>query len=364
MRTRKDLTPNPSPQKRGEPEPGAAPRLRSGTPPALGRGEPESHASPRSRGAPPSFLGKGVGGLGLLLPILIGLASFALCLNARRVLYPGPGDFLWALRSARDLLAGHDPYAYPFSPDAVPYPLPAALIGLPFAGLPDDWAAASFFGISSGLLAYALARRGAWRLVAFCSPAYLMALWFAQWTPLLMAMAFYPGLLALLLVKPQGGLPLALTTGRTRAGYVVAGVTLAASLIIMPAWPLRWLAQLRAYEGIVPLLVLPGPLILLALLAWRQPAARLLLLMAAVPQRMFYDQFVLWLIPDTLRELLFLNFAAWLGWGLRTYLHADWRPWVIVGFYFPALALVLYRRVARRDTVGQRETLCAASADI
>ena len=300
----------------------------------------------------------------LLWAALVALASLALCLYARRVLYPGPGDFLWALRGARDLLAGRNPYVYPFSPDAIPYPLPAALIGLPFARLPDDWAAACFFALSSGLLAYMLARRGAWRLLVFCSPSYLMALWFAQWTPLLVAMAFYPGLLCLLLVKPQTGLPLALTGRRTRAGYVAAGIGLAVSLAIMPTWPLRWLAQLRPYEGIIPLLVLPGPLILLALLAWRQPGARLLLLMAAVPQRMFYDQFVLWLIPDTLRELLFLNYTAWLAWGLRTYLHADWRLWVIVGFYFPALSLVLFRRFARSTTDNQRNTPCAASADI
>jgi hypothetical protein len=293
----------------------------------------------------------------------VGLASFALCLHTRRVLYPGPGDFLWALRSARDLLVGRDPYVYPFSPDAIPYPLPAALIGLPFARLPDDWAAASFFALGSGLLAYALARRGAWRLLTFCSPSYLTALWFAQWTPLLMAMAFYPGLLFLLPVKPQTGLPLAFTGRRTRAGYIAVAVTLAVSLAIMPAWPIRWLAQLRPYAGIIPLLVLPGPLILLALLAWRQPAARLLLMMAAAPQRMFYDQFALWLIPNTLRELLFLDYAAWVGWGLRTYLHADWRPWVIVGFYFPALAIVLYRRFATKPD-PEKETVCAASADI
>ena len=48
---------------------------------------------------------------------------------------------------------------------------------------------------------------------------------------------------------------------------VAASGVVLLTLIAMPRWPLLWLGQLQHYEHFIPLLVLPGPLLLLAL--WR-----------------------------------------------------------------------------------------------
>ena len=78
-------------------------------------------------------------------------------------------------------------------------------------------------------------------------------------------------------------------------------IRVAISLAINPHWPVEWRSQLSHRSpgnyGI-PLLLGGGPILLLALLRWRNPAARLLLVMACVPQSiLFYDQLPLWLIP-------------------------------------------------------------------
>jgi hypothetical protein len=45
-------------------------------------------------------------------------------------------DFWWAMGMAQNLLAGRDSYSNYFGNEAVPYPLSAALWGLPFVHLP------------------------------------------------------------------------------------------------------------------------------------------------------------------------------------------------------------------------------------
>ena len=283
----------------------------------------------------------------ILLAATIGLLSAALCYYARLHIYPGPGDFLWPLRSARDLLAGRDPYAYPFHRLQVPYPLPAAFVGLPFVRLPDQIAAAAiFFGRSSSLLAFGLLRDGpAWRLWLFGSPLYLHSLMFAQWPPLLMAMAFFPSLLFLGLVKPHMAFPLAFSgyVRWTWPAVLFSAAVGVASLLVMPDWPLRFVSQLGPYEGVSPLLVLSGggPIILLALLRWRHKEARLLLLMSLMPQRAFYDQLSLWFIPRSKREMLVLTLASWIGVYSWLIVGSNWPAWVVVSIYLPALVMVL-----------------------
>ena len=282
----------------------------------------------------------------ILLAATIGLLSGVLCYYARVHIYPGPGDFLWPLRSARDLLAGRDPYAYPVHAFHVPYPLPAAFVGLPFVRLSDQIAAALFFGLSSSLLAYGLLRNGpAWRLWLFGSPLYIHALMFAQWPPILMAMAFFPPLLFLVLVKPHMAVPLAFSgyVRWTWPGVLFSAAVGVASLLVMPDWPMRFVSQLGPYQGISPLLVLSGggPIILLALLRWRHKEARLLLLMSVMPQRMFYDQLSLWFIPRSLRQMLVLTLASWIGVYVWLFVGSGWAHWVVVSLYLPALVMVL-----------------------
>ena len=132
----------------------------------------------------------------------------------------------------------------------------------------------------------------------------------AQWSPLLFACASLPWVLPAVLAKPQIGLPVALTH-LTRRGVIGCVLVLACSLAIRPRWPLEWFAGLGTYDHFIPLLLWPGPLLLLALLRWRNRDHQFLLLMAAVPQRWFYDQLVLWLIPKSRREILATVLSSW-----------------------------------------------------
>jgi hypothetical protein len=283
----------------------------------------------------------------LVIGLAIGILTTIVCYLVRLRIQPGPGDFFWPLRSARDLLMMQNPYDHPVTVESIPYPLPAAFIGLPFIWLPAPLAAAAFYGISSALLAFGLVRTGpAWRLLVFTTPLYIDALIFAQWPPLIMAMAFFPGLLFLGLVKPHIAAPLALSgyVRWTKRGVILALLVGIISLALVPDWPLRWISQLQPYEGLRPPLFwwgVGGPLILLALLRWRQKGARLLLLMSLVPQRMFYDQLALWFIPRTIAEFSFLTLASWLGVIAWIFYQVPPLVGVMLSVYLPTLLLVL-----------------------
>jgi hypothetical protein len=263
----------------------------------------------------------------------------------------GAADFTWAHTAARDLLSRKDPYVHT-PPGAIPYPLTAALAALPFAALPAEIAGALFFGISSGLLALALVRRDPTRLLIFLAYPYWAALMTAQWTPLLMCAAFYPIALAFCTVKPQIGGPIALTN-LSRKGALAAAVLLIASLAWMPRWPLEWISQLGGYQYFVPLLVLPGPLLALAAWRYRDRDSLFLLLCALMPQRWFYDSFVLWLIPKSRRSVLSTVACSWIV-GLWRWYHMprsmhDIGLWSVLGFYLPMLVIVLLRSRDRQS---------------
>jgi hypothetical protein len=146
--------------------------------------------------------------LRVLLALLIGIISARLCYIARNAVNPGlPGDFVWALDTARDLLAGRDPYAAymgnisptPFSP--IPYPLPVALFGFPFLWLKQVTASSIFFSLVTASLAYGILRSGdAWRLLVFLTFPFLNALINVQWSPLIMAAWYFPILAPLLVL--------------------------------------------------------------------------------------------------------------------------------------------------------------------
>jgi hypothetical protein len=251
----------------------------------------------------------------LRLSLEIGIVSAFLCWLAHR---DGAGDFGWALHAARDLVAGRDPYDRPYGREAIPYPLPAAILGLPFVLLPDEVAGAVFFGLSSGLLAYGLTKESNIRLIVFLSYPYFAALQATQWTPLLMATAFYPVLLPVTLAKPNIGLPLGLTQ-TSKKGVVLCGGMLLASFALHPWWLSRWLVQLGEYQSFVPILTFPGILLVLAIWYYKEKTARLLLGFALIPQRWFYDPLPLWLIPKTVWELVAVTALSWfsyVGWML------------------------------------------------
>jgi hypothetical protein len=286
------------------------------------------------------------------IALIIGIVSGLFCAFALSRIGYGAGDFGWPLRAARDLLAGNDPYNYPPGPLAFYYPLPAAMLAIPLTWMTDFIAGAVFFGMSSGILAWLILRNGKpWQLLLFLSWPFFYALLYAQWTPLVLCLYFTPAFLPMLLIKPQIALPLALTQRPSWLGF---GLTLAlgiASLAIYPAWPWAWLEQTSTYQGIIPpppLLVLPlGPLLLLALLRYRDRKTWLLLLMAVMPQRVLYDQMALLLVANNLREMLILVLCSWISlpalmiFGGWLNLPGGWKLWILITLYLPALGVIL-----------------------
>lgn len=264
-------------------------------------------------------------------------------------------DFTYPWRAARALLAGDDPYRvirpsgpYPYE-SVFPYPLPAAVVAVPFALVPAMVGGALFFGLSAGAMAYALSRDGLGRMWAFCSAPFAMAAALGQWSPLMVAATLLPSLGWALACKPTLGA--ALFAYRPSRRAALAGAALVAlSLVLLPRWPIEWLEGVFAGEHHRAPIARPlGLLALLALLRWRSAEGRLVGLMACVPQNLyFYDQLPLWLAARTGREGFILTVASWLAFaGMRLnctsqlFCGKEAEPWVLGLIYLPATAIVL-----------------------
>jgi hypothetical protein len=275
----------------------------------------------------------------------IAVASSVLCWVILHHFRLGAADFNWSYDAARLLLTGVNPYAHTAN-GAIPYPLPAALIALPFAAFSRELAGALFFGTGSGLLAWGLVRQSPERLLIFLAYPYWAALLTAQWTPLLMCAGLFPAACAFSLAKPNIGGAIALTN-LSRKGVIASAVLLLSSLLWMPRWPLDWIPALRGYQHFFPLLVIPGPLLLVALWRYRSRDAWLLTVLALTPQRWFYDSFALWLIPKTRRHILATVACSWVvgiwrWYHMPTSMH-EVALWSVLGFYLPMLGVVLAR---------------------
>jgi hypothetical protein len=295
----------------------------------------------------------------ILIASLIAIVSGAICWSwLHYAPLGGGGDFKWTYVAGQDLIAGRDPFQPPDDPAWVPYPLTAAVVGLLFAPLPLTLASAVFFGLSSGLLAFGLTRKAYLPLLAFLAAPYWVSLTWAQWTPLIVASAFFPALGAVLVIKPHIAAPVVLTH-LSRTAVIASGVLLLISLVIYPSWPLKWAARVGAFQAYYALLTIPGSLLLLALKRWRNRDARLLLLASVFPQRWFYDAFILWLIPRTRKEFLFTALISWVAWVVRMF-H---RPTTLLElgsicvlcFYLPMLVIVLRRPAAMNDSHVPKE---------
>jgi hypothetical protein len=132
-----------------------------------------------------------------------------------------------------------------------------------------------------------------------------------QWAPLLTAAFLLPWLGPVVLLKPNIGLALLLATPDRRfllSAALGGGALLLISFVLDPAWLGRWLASVRAAPHFTPpVLHLGGPLVLLALLRWRQPEARLLVAMACVPHTTLpYEALPLLLVARSWKESLLL----------------------------------------------------------
>jgi hypothetical protein len=272
----------------------------------------------------------------------IGAATGVFCWLVMRRAHQDAADFRWALHLANQLIAHKNPYDTPLEQ----YPLTAGVLAFPFLRMPPEIAAGLFYGLSSALLAFGLTRHGYLRLLAFLAYPYWAGLLTVQWSCIIAASAFFPFLLPVTLAKPQIGLPVFLTHA-TRRGVLLCGALLLLSLALMPKWPLAWFGQTGHYQHFIPLLVFPGPLLLLALLRYRDRSAILLFLAACTPQRWFFDSLILWIIPRSRREIVWTVFFSW-GAGVWRWYHVphsftEVGRWAVIFIYLPMLAVVLLR---------------------
>lgn len=284
-----------------------------------------------------------------LIAIGIGLLSGLVCGWFNPNLDTTLVDLGWSFNAARDLVAGRDPYRHPISANLVPYPLTAAIIVFPWAMLPDNIGLIILFGLATGLLAYGVLRdQQYWRLMLFATPAYLMAVKSMQWSPFFMLVLFIPALAPILVAKPTLALPIALSTRWTIRRILAAMVIGVLSLLFMPSWPIRWISQTSGYDGFIPIISLLGPLFLCSLLFWRNEQARFFFFLTITPQhRLFYDQLLIWMIPQTRQQMLVLTFSSWIAFFYvrQTYVTL-WAsaPYLLTLVYLPAFLIVLWQQ--------------------
>jgi hypothetical protein len=142
------------------------------------------------------------------------------------------------------------------------------------------------------------------------------------------------------------GLPVFLTH-LSKRGIAASIVVLLVTFALLPRWPMLWVGHFQNYARFIPLLVLPGPLLLVALWRYRDRGAHLLLLMALMPQRWFYDMLILWLIPKSRREIVWTAFVSW-GAGIWRWYYiphsfTEVGRVAVITMYLPMLAVVLAR---------------------
>jgi hypothetical protein len=271
-------------------------------------------------------------------------------------------DFTYAWRAAGHLLAGRNPYdsmpAAPYTEGGLfLYPLTTAMLVSPLANLSAASAGAIFIGVSSALLAAGLTWWGDyWRLLVFLSPAWLLAFFNIQWSPLLMASALLPALGWVAVAKPNLGL-IAFAYRPRWSTVIACGALAAVSLVWMPGWPASWLAALKMQEAPhqPPILWPFGFVGLAALLRWRTREGRALVAASVAPAMSLpYDHLLLWLVARNWRESLILVATSWIAWlvALATAPHDLTRSpgfvqaLLAVGMYLPATIIVLRRENA------------------
>jgi hypothetical protein len=295
----------------------------------------------------------------LLTAALIGAAAGLYC-HGRLRAHPTElaHDFTYPLTAARHLIDGRNPYRemQPGGPGSFPehgyflYPLPTALLSLPFTVFPTIPAGAIFFGVSSALLAFAATRSGYWRLTIFASAPYIVAAWSVQWSPLLVATALMPAIGWLGIAKPNLGIASFVYAPRWSTVIGVLVLCLIA-LVVVPTWPRDWLATVPLAPSHSPPLWWPfGFLCLVAVLRWRTAEMRLLCALLLMPVSVWlYDHLMLTLLARSPRQLAALVLSSWAALlYILAFLPLDFTEHVapiqrviILGLYLPGTLLLL-----------------------
>lgn len=291
----------------------------------------------------------------LFVALLVGIGAVVITLSSvvQNVHGDSAADLQWPLDGARLLLQGHNPYGPLFQvhtnkPDWLDrplwYPLPAVLLLLPLTPLPDRIAMTVFMGLSACILAYNLTKHRWGDLLVCASAPFFWACLYGQWGPLALVAALSTTAAPLSLCKPSLGLA-SFAYHPTKRGAILIGIVMLLSLIVAPTWPWDLQANLTQAFHLPPIWYPYGGLILLAAGAfWRQPAGRLLFVMACVPQNYwFYDQVALGLVPPTTRQRLVWVLCSW-G-AVAGYISTGGRisawDWTMWGLYFPALGFLV-----------------------
>jgi len=265
------------------------------------------------------------------------------------------------LAAARFLMHGLNPYTHVGPGLASPwpwpiyYPLPAFVLEIPFALLSDNVAHLVFVGLSSALLAAAVARKGEWHmLLLFASTAFVNAAVRTQWAPILMAAFLWPALGFVYAAKPN--VAAALWGVRpSRSALVGSLVVVAVSFALQPTWLIDWLRASPMAPHLKPAVLYPwGWLVLFAAFRWREPNAKMLLFLALIPQTLAeYAALPLFLVTGNRREAMVLL----LGTALVTLWVHGFHPSktdmgyiassgqaMVLACYLPCSAMLLFRR--------------------
>ncbi len=297
----------------------------------------------------------------------VGAAFAVMAVNREDLWGPlGACDIDAAWSAGRALLAHQNPYdvigpARPYHYNwPFVYPLTVGALALPLAVFPFQVARVVFLLIMGGVFGYAIGATRPWAWPLILSEPFINSVRTVQWAPLLAAGLLLPAWGSVAAIKPN--LALALLAGaRSRTQVVAMGLgaigLLGVSLLLRPSWPAEWLQVIRAAPNFDPLVLRPaGFLLLLGLLRWRDPDARLLLAMGLIPQTGFwYDALPALLVARTYRQTLVLSVLSQVAFqGTRFIDTGDFASGrhiigtlVLWGILMPALALVLRRSLGR-----------------
>ncbi|MCS6839598.1 MAG: hypothetical protein RMJ54_12590 [Roseiflexaceae bacterium] len=273
------------------------------------------------------------------------------------------GDFSWPLNAARSLLLGNNPYKLTnlgpetFPPDVLLYPMPAILLIFPLAYLSDDLAVSIFLAISSFLLAYAIHIRMPHCTPILASASFWACVLDAQWSILLTFFLLFSLLSPLSVVKPPLAMAaVAVQPSIRKAILVLIGMIIicVVTIPILQSWPFDWLENIvrPRYRRLVVIWTIPGFLLCIALIRWKDPAARLLLALACFPQYPdFYDHVALGLIPNTRKRGLIFAGISWILFIFSRL--TGQRMWSVVALYLVALVFLMMKPAIQQTNLAK-----------
>jgi hypothetical protein len=136
----------------------------------------------------------------------------------------------------------------------------------------------------------------------------------------------------------------------------------AISLVLEPLWPVHWYHALRTSQHLYPLIARPfGFLMLLGLIRWWDPDARLLVALSIVPQTgLLYDALPACLVAKTRKEAAIIALGTHVGWyagalvpPVETFAEVSWYSGALVLWSGLALPLVIVLRRGLRPPLSR-----------